>query len=56
MISSGQTGATYAIETSTNLINWTTLANLTATNGAFEFDFVPLTNDTRRFFRARSGP
>jgi hypothetical protein len=56
MIASGQTGAIYAIETSTNLINWTTLTNFTATNGAFEFDFVPLTNDTRRFFRARSGP
>jgi hypothetical protein len=56
MISSGQTGATYAIETSTNLINWTTLTNFTATNGAFEFDFVPQTSDARRFFRARSGP
>jgi hypothetical protein len=56
MVGSGLTGANYILETSTNLLNWTTLANLTATNGAFEFDFVPLTNDARRFFRARSGP
>jgi hypothetical protein len=52
----GRTGETYVIETSTNLINWTTVTSLTATNGMFEFDFVPQTDNARRFFRARSTP
>jgi hypothetical protein len=56
LVGSGLAGANYILETSTNLLNWTTLANLTATNGAFEFDFVPPANDAQRFFRARSGP
>ena len=41
LVGSGLAGANYILETSTNLLNWTTLTNLTATNGAFEFDFVP---------------
>lgn len=56
LIGSGQTGATYILETSTNLTGWTTLTSLTATNGAFEFDFVPPDGDAQRFFRARVGP
>jgi hypothetical protein len=56
LIGGGQSGANYIFETSTNLLNWTTLTNLTATNGAFEFDFAPPANDAQRFFRARSGP
>jgi GH25 family lysozyme M1 (1,4-beta-N-acetylmuramidase) len=56
LIGSGQTGATYILETSTNLADWTSLTNLTATNGVFEFDFAPLDNDQQRFFRARVGP
>ena len=56
LIGNGLTGATYILETSTNLADWTTLTSLTATNGVFEFDFVPPDSDTRRFFRTRSGP
>jgi hypothetical protein len=52
----GLTGATYILETSTNLSDWTILTSLTATNGAFESNFVPSAGDTQRFFRARSGP
>ena len=56
LVASGQTNATYVIETSTNLVNWTALTNLVATNGVLEWNFVPPTNDWQRFFRARSGP
>jgi hypothetical protein len=56
LVASGQTNATYIIETSTNLLNWTALTNLLlATNGIFEFDANPATNE-QLFFRARSGP
>ena len=53
---SGQTGAGYIVETSTNLTDWATVTNLTAVNGAFEFDFAPLNEDTQRYFRARVAP
>jgi hypothetical protein len=56
LVGSGLTGATYILETSTNLADWTTVTSLTATNGAFEFDFVPPDGDAQRFFRARIGP
>ncbi len=53
---SGLTGATYLLQTSTNLTDWTTVTSLTATNGSFEYDFVPPAGDAQRFFRALSGP
>ena len=56
LVASGQAGATYVIETSTNLVNWTAITNLVATNGVLELNFVPPANDLQRFFRARSGP
>ncbi len=56
LVASGQTNATYVIETSTNLVNWTAFTNLVATNGVLEWNFVPPANDLQRFFRARSGP
>ena len=56
LVASGLAGATYVIETSTNLVNWTAFTNLVATNGVLELNFVPPANDSQRFFRARSGP
>ena len=56
LVASGLPSATYVIETSTNLVNWTAYANLVATNGVLELNFVPPANDWQRFFRARSGP
>jgi len=56
LMASGQAGATYVIETSTNLVNWTAFTNLVATNGVLQLSFVPPANDPQRFFRARSGP
>lgn len=56
LVADGQTGATYILETSTNLIDWRPVAYLVATNGMFEFRSTLGTNEDRRFFRARSGP
>jgi GH25 family lysozyme M1 (1,4-beta-N-acetylmuramidase) len=47
---------TYTVEVSTNLATgWSTLANLTSTNGLFNFT-VAATNSPQQFFRARVGP
>ena len=50
---SGYAGATYVIETSTNLQTWVTLTNIVAMDGKFEF-IVPTTNAVQQFFRAKS--
>jgi GH25 family lysozyme M1 (1,4-beta-N-acetylmuramidase) len=46
---------TYTIETSSNLVDWNTLTNLTSTNGAFQLTDSP-TNRTQLFYRARVNP
>lgn len=46
---------TYTIEASSNLVEWTTLTNLTSTNGAFQFT-DSTTNNPRQFYRARVSP
>ena len=55
LTASGDSGAVYFIEASTNLFDWVPFTNLMATNGAFTFNAGPATNE-QRFFRARSGP
>ena len=45
----------YTVETSTNLINWSALTNLTSASGVFDFIAGSTTNDAQRFYRARSG-
>ena len=53
---SGDPYWTYTIEVSTNLVNgWSTLTNLTSTNGIFNFT-ASTTNAPQQFFRARAGP
>ena len=46
---------TYTIETSTNLLAWSTFTNLVSTNGGFYFSAGPVTNAPQQFFRARVG-
>ncbi|MSU59477.1 MAG: hypothetical protein EXS35_15120 [Pedosphaera sp.] len=53
---SGEPGATYVIESSTNLTDWSTLTSLVLTNGSTLFDAGAVTNDVQRYFRARLGP
>lgn len=52
----GDAGATYFVETSTNLVDWSALTNLTLTNASAAFTIGAATNDPQRYFRARSGP
>ena len=54
--SPGDPGALYYVQSSTNLVDWTPLTNITVGTGPFDFTITGLTNDTLRFFRARSGP
>lgn len=49
----GAFGARYAIEATTNLLQWAALRTNTATNGVFEFRDPGSTNLPRRFYRAR---
>ena len=46
----------YTIETSTNLLSWSSLTNLTSTNGLFNFTAGTTTDSPALFYRARVGP
>jgi hypothetical protein len=48
----GVTGQSYAIQTSTNLGDWSTLRNVTISNGTAQFSDLSATNFSRRFYRA----
>ena len=52
----GETGASYALETSTNLVNWATLTNLVAPAAAFSLNPAISPDDFQRYYRLRSGP
>ena len=52
----GQVGANYALETSTNLVNWATLTNIIAPAAAFSLTLPVSTEDLQRYYRLRSGP
>jgi GH25 family lysozyme M1 (1,4-beta-N-acetylmuramidase) len=56
IVMTGDAGATYYVQTSTNLVNWSPLTNVTLNSGSTAFNVGGLTNDVQRFFRARSGP
>lgn len=53
---SGDAGATYFVEASTNLVNWAAYTNLVLSSGTFAFSAGPVTNEVQRYFRARSAP
>ena len=48
----GPSGFNYAVETSTNLVGWTTVALLVNTNGVVRFVDTSTNNATARFYRA----
>ena len=56
LLLAGDAGATYYVQSSTNLVDWTALTNITLTSGASAFNIAGLTNDAQHYFRARSGP
>ena len=53
---SGDVGATYFVETSTNLLNWSAATNIALVGPAMQFNLGAPTNDMQRYFRARSAP
>ena len=56
MLLLGDPGATYFVQTSTNLVDWIALTNLTLTDTSYAFIVGSVTSDQNRYFRARSGP
>ena len=56
LIFSGDSVWSYTVETSTNLVTWATLTNLTSASGIFNVTTGAVTNNPCRFYRARSGP
>ena len=59
LVFAGDPGATYFVQSSTNLVDWGAwepFTNLTLSSGTFTFNIGWVTNDVPRFFRARSGP
>ena len=44
-------GAVYALEGSTNLVNWTKLMACTSAGGTFAYTDTHITNYVRRFYR-----
>lgn len=53
---SGDAGATYFVETSTNLMNWSALTNVSLIGPTIQFNVGATTPDEQRYFRARSAP
>jgi GH25 family lysozyme M1 (1,4-beta-N-acetylmuramidase) len=53
---SGDAGATYFVETSTNLVNWSVLTNISLPDPTIQFSVGSTTNEPQRYFRARSAP
>ena len=56
LTASAQAGATYVLEISTNLADWSPFTNAAAFSGILHFSIPPGAGSDRRFFRARSGP
>ncbi len=48
----GNAGATYKIDASTNLVNWVTMTNISSPDGLLEF--IDSTSNSHRFYRATS--
>jgi len=52
LLFSGVPGTNYTVEASTNLINWTFIVTLTASNNPVPFIDPDATNFVERFYRA----
>lgn len=52
----GDAGATYFVETSTNLMDWTALTNVALGGPTIQFNVGNTTGEPQRYFRARSAP
>lgn len=52
LVLSGIAGIYYRLQTSTNLVNWSTVTNFTSTNSLMPLHDPSAINDARRFYRA----
>ena len=52
----GDAGATYFVETSTNLVSWSALTNVSLVVPTIQFIVGNATSDEQRYVRARSAP
>jgi hypothetical protein len=52
----GETGRTYTIETSTDLVHWVAWTNQVATDGTIHVTDTETTNVPMRFYRAKLVP
>jgi GH25 family lysozyme M1 (1,4-beta-N-acetylmuramidase) len=56
MVLSGQTGSSYEIDGSSNLVNWIPVTNFVNTNGTYQFTDMSSTNNPFGFYRAKLLP
>ena len=56
LVLTGDPGATYFVQCSTNLVDWMPLTNLTLISTSAPFNTGSITNSEQLYFRARSGP
>ena len=56
LVLAGDPGATYFVQSSTNLVDWQPFTNLTLLNSPFSFNAGWTTNGSALYLRARSGP
>ncbi|MBI4325912.1 MAG: immunoglobulin domain-containing protein, partial [Chloroflexi bacterium] len=56
LLAGGEPGSRYAIQISTNLVNWTELSTVESAGGTFEFFDPDLPDLPQRFYRIRSVP
>jgi len=52
----GDAGATYFVETSTNLVNWSALTNVSLSAPPVQFSVGAIQSEPQRYYRARSAP
>ena len=48
----GQAGSTYAVDVSSNLLDWSQLITFTNTTGSYQFTDTSSTNNVRGYYRA----
>jgi len=53
---SGDAGATYFVETSTNLVDWMALTNVSLSSPTIQFNVGAAISEPQRYYRARSAP
>jgi hypothetical protein len=56
LVLAGDPGATYSVQSSTNLVDWQPFMNVTLINGTFTLNAGWVTNADALYFRARNGP